>query len=153
LFLPTLYLIISHCFLGNSRSTWKISKISDEIWSDLAFWDGDFGGSYFNTNLFLSIPIFFLSHLPPITQAKTILSTTLFYSFGFFLTPPSSTHFPPMGMAAAESQFHVLAVDDSIIDRKLIERLLRTSSYQGAFFQAMAKFIFFSSALVSHVVS
>uniref|UniRef100_A0A7N0VFS1 Response regulatory domain-containing protein n=1 Tax=Kalanchoe fedtschenkoi TaxID=63787 RepID=A0A7N0VFS1_KALFE len=34
-----------------------------------------------------------------------------------------------MGMAV-ESQFHVLAVDDSIIDRKLIERLLRTSSYQ-----------------------
>ncbi|GFQ04945.1 two-component response regulator arr9 [Phtheirospermum japonicum] len=26
--------------------------------------------------------------------------------------------------------FHVLAVDDSIIDRKLIERLLKTSSYQ-----------------------
>ncbi|KAL3533588.1 hypothetical protein ACH5RR_007109 [Cinchona calisaya] len=35
-----------------------------------------------------------------------------------------------MVMAAAESQFHVLAVDDSLIDRKLIERLLRTSSYQ-----------------------
>ncbi|KAJ7949343.1 Two-component response regulator like [Quillaja saponaria] len=34
-----------------------------------------------------------------------------------------------MGMAA-EAQFHVLAVDDSIIDRKLIERLLKTSSYQ-----------------------
>lgn len=34
-------------------------------------------------------------------------------------------------MAAAESQFHVLAVDDSIIDRTLIERLLKTSSYQG----------------------
>lgn len=33
-------------------------------------------------------------------------------------------------MAAAESQYHVLAVDDSIIDRKLIERLLKTSSYQ-----------------------
>ncbi|EYU38278.1 hypothetical protein ABFS82_02G111200 [Erythranthe guttata] len=32
--------------------------------------------------------------------------------------------------AAAETQFHVLAVDDSIIDRKLIERLLKTSSYQ-----------------------
>nr|QUV77621.1 two-component response regulator ARR9 [Lilium lancifolium] len=30
----------------------------------------------------------------------------------------------------SESQFHVLAVDDSLIDRKLIERLLRTSSYQ-----------------------
>lgn len=35
-----------------------------------------------------------------------------------------------MGLAA-ESQFHVLAVDDSIIDRKLIETLLKTSSYQG----------------------
>ncbi|CAI9787505.1 unnamed protein product [Fraxinus pennsylvanica] len=35
-----------------------------------------------------------------------------------------------MGMAVEESQFHVLAVDDSIIDRKLIERLLKTSSYQ-----------------------
>ncbi|KAK3228811.1 hypothetical protein Dsin_000692 [Dipteronia sinensis] len=35
-----------------------------------------------------------------------------------------------MGMAAADAQFHVLAVDDSIIDRKLIERLLKTSSYQ-----------------------
>ncbi|XP_061367849.1 two-component response regulator ARR9-like isoform X3 [Gastrolobium bilobum] len=34
-----------------------------------------------------------------------------------------------MGMAT-ESQFHVLAVDDSMIDRKLIERLLKTSSYQ-----------------------
>ncbi|KAJ6700103.1 TWO-COMPONENT RESPONSE REGULATOR ARR9 [Salix purpurea] len=30
----------------------------------------------------------------------------------------------------SHSQFHVLAVDDSIIDRKLIERLLKTSSYQ-----------------------
>ncbi|XP_022158777.1 two-component response regulator ARR8-like [Momordica charantia] len=28
------------------------------------------------------------------------------------------------------SKFHVLAVDDSLIDRKLIERLLKTSSYQ-----------------------
>ncbi|XP_027175697.1 two-component response regulator ORR9 isoform X1 [Coffea eugenioides] len=36
-----------------------------------------------------------------------------------------------MVMAAAESQFHVLAVDDSIIDRKLIERLLKTSSYRA----------------------
>ncbi|KAL5570375.1 hypothetical protein UlMin_026950 [Ulmus minor] len=31
---------------------------------------------------------------------------------------------------APQQQFHVLAVDDSIIDRKLIERLLKTSSYQ-----------------------
>ncbi|CBI40159.3 unnamed protein product, partial [Vitis vinifera] len=34
-----------------------------------------------------------------------------------------------MGMAG-ESQFHVLAVDDSIIDRKWIEKLLKTSSFQ-----------------------
>ncbi|KAF5204350.1 Two-component response regulator [Thalictrum thalictroides] len=33
-----------------------------------------------------------------------------------------------MGMAT-ETQFHVLAVDDSIIDRKLIERLFKISSY------------------------
>lgn len=31
---------------------------------------------------------------------------------------------------AAEAHFHVLAVDDNLIDRKLIERLLRTSSFQ-----------------------
>nr|QIR30853.1 two-component response regulator RR10 [Oncidium sp. BY-2020] len=31
---------------------------------------------------------------------------------------------------ATEVRFHVLAVDDSIIDRKLIERLLKTSSFQ-----------------------
>ncbi|KAG6421811.1 hypothetical protein SASPL_118368 [Salvia splendens] len=35
-----------------------------------------------------------------------------------------------MNGLGAETQFHVLAVDDSIIDRKLIERLLKTSSYQ-----------------------
>ncbi|PIA53744.1 hypothetical protein AQUCO_00900375v1 [Aquilegia coerulea] len=33
-----------------------------------------------------------------------------------------------MGMAT-ETQYHVLAVDDSIIDRKLIERLFKISSY------------------------
>ncbi|XP_027355147.1 two-component response regulator ORR9-like [Abrus precatorius] len=33
-----------------------------------------------------------------------------------------------MGMAAG-AQFHVLAVDDSLIDRMLIERLLKTSSF------------------------
>ena len=36
-----------------------------------------------------------------------------------------------MATVATETQFHVLAVDDSLIDRKLIERLLKTSSYQG----------------------
>nr|GMD43020.1 two-component response regulator ARR9-like [Ipomoea batatas] len=38
--------------------------------------------------------------------------------------------FGEMGMAAADPQFHVLAVDDSLLDRKLIERLFRTSSCQ-----------------------
>ncbi|CAI8607475.1 unnamed protein product [Vicia faba] len=33
-------------------------------------------------------------------------------------------------LMASESQFHVLAVDDSIVDRMLIERLLKTSSFQ-----------------------
>ncbi|MBA0881008.1 hypothetical protein Goshw_015766, partial [Gossypium schwendimanii] len=33
-------------------------------------------------------------------------------------------------MAASETKFHVLAVDDTLIDRKLIEKLLQTSSYQ-----------------------
>lgn len=33
-----------------------------------------------------------------------------------------------MGLVA-EAQFHVLAVDDSLIDRMLIERLLKTSSF------------------------
>nr|CAD1833444.1 unnamed protein product [Ananas comosus var. bracteatus] len=35
-----------------------------------------------------------------------------------------------MGNDEAEAQFHVLAVDDSFVDRKLIERLLKNSSYQ-----------------------
>lgn len=35
-----------------------------------------------------------------------------------------------MTVVDAESRFHVLAVDDSVIDRKLIEMLLKTSSYQ-----------------------
>lgn len=39
----------------------------------------------------------------------------------------------------SHSQFHVLAVDDSIIDRKLIERLLKTSSYQGTKFIFLVK--------------
>ncbi|XP_070021625.1 two-component response regulator ARR9 isoform X4 [Nicotiana tabacum] len=37
-----------------------------------------------------------------------------------------------MGMAAADLQFHVLAVDDCLIDRKLIERLFRISSCQDS---------------------
>ena len=47
-----------------------------------------------------------------------------------------------MGMAA-EPQFHVLAVDDSLIDRKLIERLLKSSSYQGIKMQTFQILIVF----------
>lgn len=36
-----------------------------------------------------------------------------------------------MAAVATETPFHVLAVDDSLPDRKLIERLLKTSSFQG----------------------
>lgn len=125
---------------GNSRSTWKICKIWDEIWSDLALWDGDFGGSYFNTKLFLFLfqkfhLFLFFFIITQNTKHKPFFQPTLF-SNSLFL-PKSSIQFftfSQMGMAAAESQFHVLAVDDSIIDRKLIERLLRTSSYQGTIF-------------------
>jgi two-component response regulator (ARR-A family) len=46
-----------------------------------------------------------------------------------------------MGMAK-ENQFHVLAVDDSIIDRMLIERLLKTSSFQGNFLVHVFFFFF-----------
>ncbi|CAK9316437.1 unnamed protein product [Citrullus colocynthis] len=34
-----------------------------------------------------------------------------------------------MALLSAEPRFHVLAVDDSLVDRKLIERLLKTSSF------------------------
>ncbi|XP_015866261.1 two-component response regulator ORR10-like [Ziziphus jujuba] len=40
---------------------------------------------------------------------------------------------------AVKSQFHVLAVDDSIIDRKLIERLLKTSSYRVTAVDSVSK--------------
>ncbi|XP_059598014.1 two-component response regulator ORR9 [Vitis vinifera] len=43
-----------------------------------------------------------------------------------------------MGMAG-ESQFHVLAVDDSIIDRKWIEKLLKTSSFQVTVVDSVSK--------------
>uniref|UniRef100_A0A2P2J8M1 Two-component response regulator n=1 Tax=Rhizophora mucronata TaxID=61149 RepID=A0A2P2J8M1_RHIMU len=42
-----------------------------------------------------------------------------------------------MAIAAAESQFHVLAVDDNLIDRTFIARLLKTSSYQGSNLQTI----------------
>ncbi|XP_055804230.1 two-component response regulator ORR10-like [Solanum dulcamara] len=48
-----------------------------------------------------------------------------------------------------DTQFHVLAVDDSIIDRKLIERLLKTSSYQVTVVDSGSKALEFLG-LLSH---
>ncbi|KZV47293.1 hypothetical protein F511_07716 [Dorcoceras hygrometricum] len=48
---------------------------------------------------------------------------------------------------ANETRFHVLAVDDSIIDRKLIERLLKTSSYQVTTVDSGAKALEFLGLL------
>ncbi|KAK9283216.1 hypothetical protein L1049_011452 [Liquidambar formosana] len=51
-----------------------------------------------------------------------------------------------MGMAT-EAQFHVLAVDDSLIDRKLIEKLLKTSSYQVTAVDSVSKALEFLGLL------
>ncbi|KAF3778691.1 Two-component response regulator [Nymphaea thermarum] len=41
--------------------------------------------------------------------------------------------------AASDAPFHVLAVDDSLIDRKLIEKLLKISSYHVTSFDSGSK--------------
>ncbi|XP_051124124.1 two-component response regulator ARR8-like [Andrographis paniculata] len=48
------------------------------------------------------------------------------------------------------SQFHVLAVDDSLIDRKLIERLLKTSSYQVTAVESGVKALEYLGLLDDH---
>ncbi|PWZ46027.1 hypothetical protein Zm00014a_034014 [Zea mays] len=52
-----------------------------------------------------------------------------------------------MAAVATETPFHVLAVDDSLPDRKLIERLLKTSSFQGKLSHRMIIPVSFASAL------
>ncbi|KAJ4780246.1 Two-component response regulator [Rhynchospora pubera] len=68
------------------------------------------------------------SPLSPFSQQqRTFLFYTLFasHTFSDFLLSLIQS------MAVeTQPQFHVLAVDDSVLDRKLIERLLKTSSYQ-----------------------
>ncbi|XP_066359124.1 two-component response regulator ORR9-like [Miscanthus floridulus] len=62
----------------------------------------------------------------PSTQTSSLSSSTT-------LASCSSSLLFRSAMAAAvttETPFHVLAVDDSLPDRKLIERLLKTSSFQ-----------------------
>lgn len=43
----------------------------------------------------------------------------------------------------ASSELHVLAVDDSFVDRKVIERLLKISSCKGTFACLIYLFIFY----------
>ncbi|PKU63465.1 Two-component response regulator ARR9 [Dendrobium catenatum] len=52
-----------------------------------------------------------------------------------------------MTIAADAPRFHVLAVDDSITDRKLIERLLKTSSYQVTVVDSVSKALQFLGLL------
>lgn len=108
----------------------------EKIWSDLAFLVVGFcwalhiskGILYkrkatpHQTHLphysFLTSPLFFSPSTPPSLSLKLYLYLSISRA----------------AMAiATDTQFHVLAVDDSLSDRKLIERLLKTSSYQGKF--------------------
>ncbi|XWS74549.1 hypothetical protein CRYUN_Cryun01aG0007600 [Craigia yunnanensis] len=74
----------------------------------------------------------FKTPLPISSFSSSLLPNPIFPSSSSFLGVfcfveiTSST----IMVMATEIQFHVLAVDDSLIDRKLIERLLKTSSYQ-----------------------
>jgi len=49
------------------------------------------------------------------------------------------------------AQFHVLAVDDSVIDRMLIERLLKTSSFHGNFFHSFPYACFLEALILNFV--
>ena len=55
-----------------------------------------------------------------------------FLFFFFFLPLLSLIYINIMSLLSSDQpRFHVLAVDDSLVDRKLIERLLKTSSFNG----------------------
>ena len=66
-----------------------------------------------------------------------LLKPTQTHQFPILSLSLSDSEFGAIMVMAADSQFHVLAVDDSLIDRKLIERLLKTSSYQGIFLSSV----------------
>ena len=68
LFVSQSLLNFSICLPYNSRSTWKISKIWDDFWSDLALWDVDFGGSCLNTK-----PSFSSAPPPPIEKTNRLI--------------------------------------------------------------------------------
>lgn len=119
-----------HCFFSNSRiNLGDLQDSASYMLGSLIF--------YILSIIFLvSSPISneptliiylatFSQHITP--TIHSILCLTLWIEFEPF-------QYTKMGEIADEMmQFHVLAVDDSIIDRKLIERLLKTSYYQGTF--------------------
>lgn len=74
-----------------------------------------------------------LSLFPPIISLFyfSYFLHLLFLSFFLRLLLRFFQSVQSMAAVATQPQFHVLAVDDSVLDRKLIERLLKTSSYQG----------------------
>lgn len=111
-----------------------------EIWSDLALqgvgFGGPEGGLYFDCLSCLeestgSEKESGKGRPPPLLLLLLLLSVSPAFSVSW----PSSKLVVVgrnWSMAVdAEAQFHVLAVDDSLMDRKLIERLLKTSSFQG----------------------
>lgn len=62
------------------------------------------------------------------------------YSFGALIVTyrhmrmaSSSSSFSSASMALGDEKPHVLAVDDSLLDRKLIEKLLTNSSCKGIY--------------------
>ena len=100
--------LVGSCFVG--CGFWWVFVFSTKL----------FISSHLHLLLLLLHPPFFIS-LNPLSE-KSPSSSSPSLCMGSSVAA--------MGMVS-DSKFHVLAVDDSVIDRKLIERLLKTSSYQG----------------------
>lgn len=103
------------------------------------------GSSFSPVNIFLQIILLMAlhinSHSHPITYHHFYSSLLVFLEYSFLLIYLYIQIYNSwMESVAADIQFHVLAVDDSILDRKLIERLLKTSSYHGMCLHVLALF-------------
>lgn len=153
-FIRSLCFSFMHCLPYNSilKSTWKICKIWKDIWSDFALWGAWnlLSRSHFFTTKYASPLLLSSFHYRDNTtkanptqpnKNKTIHSITktknkfFFCIIALYIEVILDLEFDAMAITGDSlSQFHVLAVDDSLIDRKLIERLLKTSSYQGTDF-------------------
>ncbi|XP_023527965.1 two-component response regulator ORR9 isoform X1 [Cucurbita pepo subsp. pepo] len=79
-----------------------------------------------------------------------LLKPTQTHQFPILSLSLSDSEFGAIMVMAADSQFHVLAVDDSLIDRKLIERLLKTSSYQVTTVDSGSKALEFLGLIEEH---